>query len=198
MAKKQARQNFSKKNLGGQAKKPKTDAEKLKDLNLEDLEDVPLVGGLFKGLGKLVDLAEKVEKAGGKIERKGRIKGLGERKDIKGVYGFTVRTALGKKKPIIEPFGNIKKTPKGPKIMKEREPMVDVFDEKNEILVIAELPGVNEHEIKLDVEEDILILEARDKERKYKKEILLPAKVDIESKKMSFKNGILKIRFKKK
>ncbi|MBU4369166.1 Hsp20/alpha crystallin family protein [Patescibacteria group bacterium] len=196
---------------------PKTDAEKLKDLNpvksrkagaakpqfngvnLEELEDVPLLGGLFKGLGKLVDLAKKVEESGGKIERKGEIKGLTE-KHPRAVWGFSMSTlSKGKEKSWkVEPFGNIKKTEKGAEITEEREPMVDVFDEKDEILVIAELPGVDEKEIKLDLKGDILLLEASDEERKYKKEILLPAKVEMENKKMSFKNGILEIKFKKK
>jgi len=174
-------------------------AEKLKKLHLEELEDIPLVGGLFKGLSKLVDLAEKVEESGGKIERKGEIKGLTP-KHPRAIWGFTVSTLEKDKKPSfrVEPFGNIKKTEKGPEITEEREPIVDVFDEKEEILVIAELPGVDEKEIKLDLKGDILLLEASDKERKYKKEVLLPAKVEMENKKMSFKNGILEIRFSKK
>jgi len=179
--------------------KKKTEAKKLKDLHLEELGDMPLLGGLFKGLGKLVDLAEKAEEAGGKIERHGEIKGLTE-KHPRAVWGFTVSTMDKKKKPSfrVEPFGNIKKTEKGPEISEEREPIVDVFDEKKEILVIAELPGVDEKEIKLDLKGDILLLEAADKERKYKKEILLPAKVDTKTRKMSFKNGILEVRFSKK
>ena len=71
-----------------------------------------------------------------------------------------------------------------------------VFDEKDKILIIAELPGVQESDIKLDLKGDILNLETHG-ERKYAKEILLPAKVDGDSKKMSFKNGILEAEFKK-
>ena len=32
-----------------------------------------------------------------------------------------------------------------------REPIVDVFDEEDHILVIAELPGVSEDKIKIEV-----------------------------------------------
>jgi len=177
--------------------KKESKAEKLKDLHLEELEDIPLIGGLFKGLSKLVDLAERVEEAGGKIERGGEIKGLTP-KHPRAVWGFTVSTLdKGRKSPgfKIEPFGNIKKTKKGPEITEEREPIVDVFDEKGYILVIAELPGVSEDSIRLDLKKDILILEAGDEKRKYKKEVLLPRKVDMEKKKMSFKNGVLEIKF---
>lgn len=191
-------------------KTEETKAKKLEDLRLEELEDIPLVGGIFRGLGKLIDLAERVEEAGGKIEKRGEIKGLTPRHP-RAVWGFTVSTLSKDRKPgfKIEPFGNIhpvrkssisngvKETKKAFEISEEREPIVDVFDEKDEILVIAELPGIDEKEIRLDLKEDILLLEASDKERKYKKEILLPAKVEMESKKMSFKNGILEVRFKK-
>lgn len=160
------------------------------------LDDVPFVGGLLKGLGKFIDLAERAEEVGGELRKSGQIKGLGGRKDIHGVYGFTVRTGLGQKTKV-EPFGNIKKTKAGPKVSETREPIVDVFDEKEHILLIAELPGIDEKSIKLELKKDILLLEAESKDRKYTKEILLPAKVNFESREINFKNGILEVKFKK-
>ncbi|MEK7121439.1 MAG: hypothetical protein AAB857_01900, partial [Patescibacteria group bacterium] len=41
------------------------------------------LGGLFKGIEKLVDLAERVEQAGGEIKKSGTIKGLGGRDDVR-------------------------------------------------------------------------------------------------------------------
>ena len=169
------------------------------------LDDIPFVGGLLKGLEKFIDLAERAEEAGGELKRSGQIKGLGGRKDVHGVYGFTVRTGLGQKTKV-EPFGNIKKTKEGPKVSETREPIVDVFDEKDHILIIAELPGIDEKSIKLDFQKDILLLEADSprfageagsKDRKYAKEILLPAQIDFESREMNFKNGILELKFRK-
>ncbi len=148
-------------------------------------------GGLFKGIGNLIDLAAKLSEEG--VEKKGEIRGLP--KGAKGVYGFSVRTLAGK--PIIETFGNIKETAKGPVVEEVREPMVDVFDEENRILVIAELPGVSQEEIKVDIEGDILKLTASNKDRRYAKEVLLPSKVKAESVKASYKNGILEITLKK-
>ena len=148
-------------------------------------------GGLFKGLGNLIDLASKLSEEG--TEKKGEIRGLP--KGAKGVYGFSVRTLAGK--PIIETFGNIKETTKGPVVEEVREPIVDVFDEEDHILVIAELPGVSESEIKIEVAGDILNLTASDRDRKYAKEILLPSKVKASSLKTSFKNGILDITLEK-
>jgi len=116
-------------------------------------------------------------------------------KGAKGVYGFSIRTLAGK--PVIETFGNIRETKKGPVVEEVREPIVDVFDEKDHILVIAELPGVSEDEIKIEVAGDILNLTASDRDRKYAKEILLPSKVKASSLKTSFKNGILDITLEK-
>lgn len=164
---------------------------------LKGLGDLPLVGGLFKGLEKFVDLVEKVEEAGGEIKKRGEIKG---KEGLRGIYGFSIRTGIGETSKI-QTFGNIKtvKEKEKPKIKitEEREPIIDVFDEKDRVLIVTELPGVNKENIKLELKGDILILQAENEERKYYKEILLPAKVDFESKEESFKNGILEIKFKK-
>jgi HSP20 family protein len=148
-------------------------------------------GGLFKGLGNLIDLAAKLREEG--VEKSGEIRGLP--RGARGVYGFSIRTLAGK--PVIESFGNIRETSKGPVVEEVREPMVDVFDEKDHILVIAELPGVAENEINIEVVGDILNLTASDKDRKYAKEILLPGKVKLESVKTAYNNGILEITLEK-
>lgn len=174
---------------------------------LKSLEELPLVGGLFKGLEKFIDLAERVEEAGGKIEKRGEIKGL--KREVKGVYGFSITMPAGRHgagiggRPKIQTFGNIrpsiKKTGKREfKVTKTREPIVDVFDEKDHILIVAELPGMSKEDIKLDFKGDILILEASDGRKKFAKEILLSSKIDTKTKKVSYKNGILELRLNKK
>ncbi len=149
-------------------------------------------GGLFSGLGNLIDLAARLNEEG--VAKSGEIGGLP--KGVKGVYGFSVRSMAGK--PVIESFGNIKSTTRGPVVEEVREPIVDVFDEKDHILVIAELPGVSKEEIKIEVAGDILNLTASDKDRKYAREILLPGPVSPDSMKTEYQNGILEIRLAKK
>ena len=148
-------------------------------------------GGLFKGLGNLIDLAEKLKEEG--IDRGGEIKGLP--RGARGVYGLSIRTLAGK--PVIESFGNIRETAKGPVVEEVREPIVDIFDEEDHILIIAELPGVTEETIKVEVAGDILNLSASDTGRKYAREILLPCKVNWSSLKTAYKNGILEIKLDK-
>jgi len=156
------------------------------------------LGGIFNGIEKFVDLARRAEEAGGELRKAGVINGLGGRKDVRGVYGFTVRTGLGgKTRPHFETFGNIKKTKKGPRVEETREPIVDVFNEKEHISIIAELPGVSESDIKLNFKGNILILEAASSARKYMKEVVLPHGVDEKSRESKFHNGVLEVKFKK-
>lgn len=154
------------------------------------------IGGLFKGIEKLVELAGKLEENGA-IRKEGEINLDHLKKGMKGVYGFTVKSATGGGKPKVETFGNIRKTPEGPKVEEEREPMTDVFDEKEEIVIIAEMPGIEENDIKIDLKDDILDISATGKIRKYHKELLLPVKAELKKLSFNYNNGILEIRIKK-
>ena len=175
------------------AKKKKEENENLDiDFGIGKLS----LGGLFKGIEKLVDLAEELKESGGEIKKEGEIDLSHLKEGMKGVFGFSIKTAVGGK-PVVEPFGNIKKTPQGPTVEEEREPITDIFDEKEEIRVYVEMPGVNEGDIKLDLKGDILDISAQSGDKKYHKEVLLPAKVKPETLKSSYKNGILEIRLKK-
>ena len=149
---------------------------------------------LFKGIGNLIDLASQLGEEAEGIKGGGEIKGLP--REAKGVYGFSIRTLVGGK-PVIETFGNIKDSAKGPIVEEIREPMVDVFNEKDHVLVLVELPGVEEEDVKLEIEGDILKLAATSKNRKYAKEILLPARVKSEAMKTTYKNGMIEINLPK-
>jgi len=153
-------------------------------------------GGLFKGLGDFIDLlGDMIETGEEEVTRSGefRVKGLGDK--ARGVYGFSVRSGIGGI-PQVERFGNIRTTEEGPVVAEVREPLVDVFDEEQEIVVVAELPGVAEEEVHIEVQDDILSLETTG-ERKYAKEILLPGPVDAATLQKAYKNGILELRVTK-
>jgi len=153
-------------------------------------------GSLFKGIGNLFDLVSKMAEEGEEeYTHTGEIGGLGDK--ARGVYGFSVKMGLGGK-PVIEQFGNIKATERGAVVAEVREPIVDVFDEGEKLVVISELPGVEESDIHLEVKDDILNLSAEAKDRKYSKEVLLPSPVDASSMESSYKNGILEIKLRKK
>jgi HSP20 family protein len=157
-------------------------------------------GGLFKNLGDLIDLvsemADKAEAEGGEKTATGEfeVKGLGDKG--RGVYGFTIRSATGGGAPRVERFGNLRATEEGPVVADVREPLVDLFDEGDEVLVVAELPGVSEAQVQVELQDDILSLTTTG-DRRYAKEILLSDPVDPASLRQTYTNGILELRLKK-
>ena len=161
------------------------------------------LGGLINGISDLVEKAGELAKKGEKLQKAGkfRVKGIppgakgGEK--LKGMYGFTISTLAGGQQKV-DTFGNIKKTPEGPVVEEVREPMVDVFDEAETVKVIAEMPGVEQSKIHIEIEGDILSISAEGEERKYSKEVLLPAEVEEETADSSYENGILEVELRKK
>lgn len=154
------------------------------------------LGGLFKGIGSLFDLVSKMAEEGEEeYARSGEAEALDGKARV--VYGFSVKMGLGGR-PIIEPFGNVKATEEGAVAAEVREPLVDVLDEGERLVVIAELPGVDAEDIHLEIKEDILELTAEARDRKYHKEILLPSPVESDTKETSYKNGILQVKLTKK
>ncbi len=156
------------------------------------------VGGLFRSLGEAVDLLGKLVETGGTHERQGEfhVKGLGDK--ARGVYGFSIRTGLGGESGAqVERFGNVRPSQEGFVVDEVREPIADVFDEHNEIVVTAELPGAKEAEIAVQLKGDILTIESKG-ERHYAKEITLPVEVDAASLHKKYNNGVLEIRVRKK
>jgi HSP20 family protein len=156
-------------------------------------------GDLFKGLGSFLDVvSELVEKAEEIKEKQGEfvVGKTPSGEPIRGVYGFSIRTATGGGMPKVESFGNIRETEKGPVVDETREPLVDVFDENGSVLVVAELPGVAEGEIEVSVADDILAPKTTGR-RRYAKEILLPAAVDPATLTKAHTNGVLEVKAKK-
>jgi len=156
-------------------------------------------GGMFKGIGDLLDqisaMADNAERSEGGVSQSGEfdVKGLGEK--ARGVYGFSIRTGVGGATRV-ERFGNIRKTEEGSVVADVREPLVDTFDEGPEIVIVAELPGVSEAQVQVDLKDDILSITTSG-DRLYAKEILLSTDVEPGSLRQTYTNGILELRLKK-
>jgi HSP20 family protein len=151
------------------------------------------LGGILKGLGDLVEKLGDLEKQG-EISKTGSINGPGEQ--LRGIYGFTVKVGLGDQGPRIEPFGNIRRDADSGRteVQEVREPMVDVFEEEDHLLVLAELPGVGKDDIKVDVKDDVLTITAERGDKKYRKEVLLPCCVPKSKMQVTCNNGVLEIK----
>jgi HSP20 family molecular chaperone IbpA len=86
-------------------------------------------------------------------------------------------------------------TPFVPEIM---EPLVDVFDEADSILIVAEVPGAQEDSIRVELENHTLKLRAGGKYRAYRGEVGLPAEVEHNSLAWTLNNGIIELRLNRK
>jgi len=110
-------------------------------------------------------------------------------------YGYTM-TVGPDGKPVVQEYGNVK--PGLPSTSDTREPIVDtIVDEKEKVVkLIAEMPGVEKTDVKIVVENKFVDLSAEHDEKKYHAKVPLKHKVDENSAKASYKNGVLQIIFK--
>ena len=118
------------------------------------------------------------------------------------VYGFSMR--VGKDGvPHITPFGSSAPgfagtlgTPSVEPTAADdlvREPLSDVMEGDKEISVTVELPGVEKGDVSLKVAEEALTVRVDKGQRRYHKQVRLPAKVVPGTAKATFKNSILDV-----
>ena len=75
-----------------------------------------------------------------------------------------------------------------------QEPLVEVFDEGDILMVIVDLPGVGEEDIRIEVCDDLFSIRTRTKGRKFAKQIRLPCPVDEGVVESLYKNGVSETR----
>ena len=150
-------------------------------------------GGFLKGLTDLIEKLNELAETGQELRQTSEFSSPDEK--LKGVYGFNFRVGVGGKPVDVRPFGNLKvdRKSKKPVVEEVREPLVDVLDESDRILVIAEMPGVATDDISLDINGDVMTIEAHRGVKKYRKEVLLPKRVDKNKTSISANNGIVQI-----
>jgi len=100
-------------------------------------------------------------------------------------------------KPHVREWGNVKPT----SAITEsdvREPYVDeTLNEKEHLLkLVTEMPGIEKSDINVNIADNAVSISASKGERKYSTRIPLKYKVDENSAKASYKNGILELTFK--
>jgi len=107
---------------------------------------------------------------------------------------MSVRTLTPHRKPICIPRGGVRGSEQKPP---QREPLVDVFDEGDHLLIIAELPGVEEKDVRVRLRDDRLTLSINSPDHEYRKEVTLPCPAEGEIDRLH-KNGILQVRLRKR
>lgn len=113
------------------------------------------------------------------------------------VYGFSLDIGPDGK-PRFREFGNLKSGSRSVVPSQEREPLVDVFEEVENVRIIAEIPGVVKEAIDLKGSEFGLTIRASDSERSYYKEVSLPVAVDPSTAQATYNNGVLEVVIKRK
>ena len=110
-------------------------------------------------------------------------------------YGYTM-TVGPDGKPSVQEYGNVKSEHLS--ISNTREAIVDtIVDEKEKVVkLIVEMPGVEKTDVKILVDKNVVDISAEHGEKKYHSKVPLQQKVDENSAKASYKNGVLEIVFK--
>ena len=124
------------------------------------------------------------------------------------IYGYTM-TVGPDGKPVIQEYGNVKpdslptadscgcdnhsQTP----LVEMREPLIDtlVDDKEQTLKIVAEMPGVEKTDVKVFVDEGIVHIDAKHGEKDYHVNVPIHHKVDSDSPKATYTNGILELTF---
>ena len=153
--------------------------------------------------GGLEQLREKLKKAGGKEvmsdeEWKSGGVGISGHFRTSGVLGDR-EYHVGTTTPPVEPVAKRKRKEKAPEPPEAVEPPVDVFREAKEIVVVAEIPGVDLTDLEFKVEDNVLSFSTKPTARRnYHKKIELGSPLEESSLKATCRNGILEIHLQKK
>ncbi|MDO9575713.1 MAG: Hsp20/alpha crystallin family protein [bacterium] len=149
---------------------------------------IPGLGDIVKGLEGSEAFQERLKEIDKKVDAKMRETPLKEvrRTIIPPRTHFSAKTLAGKPFPA---KGEEEKPAK-------RDIIVDIFDEAKQLVVIAELPGVREGDIKIKLMDNVLVISADTVSHNYYKEVSLPCRV---TNKISstYKNGILQVTLEK-
>lgn len=115
-------------------------------------------------------------------------------------YGYQITVGPDGRLRIRE-FGNARPAARG--LVQQdaiREPLVDTtLDEKENLLKItAEMPGVSKEDIKVNVSEDFVSIHAEKGDKKYHSDVPVRVKLDDNTAKATYNNGILELKIKLK
>jgi HSP20 family protein len=111
------------------------------------------------------------------------------------IQGFSIRLGPDGKMRIQE-LNKRETQPKKTK-SKDPEPLVDLIENDESLVVLAALPGVKKDVIKLRTTKKRLTISVDTSNLKYHKDLKLPARVDPKSAHASYKNGVLEVKVRK-
>ena len=100
-------------------------------------------------------------------------------------------------KPRIQEFNNRKQLQKKIEVSEDPEPLVDLLEDVESIVVLAALPGVKRDAVNLRTTKNRLIVSVDTPNLEFHRELKLPARVDPKTARASYKSGVLEVKLKK-
>lgn len=158
-------------------------------------EGIVGLGGFLGGLSALIEKVGELAEKGREMQKSGEFQDAQGK--VRGVYGFNIKVGgLGQDGVQVEPFGNLRKDEHTGKatVHEVREPMVDVFEEDGYVQVVAEMPGIGEKDVQVELKDDILTITAARGDKKYRKEVLLPRAGSPKKMTHTCRNGVLEVK----
>jgi len=107
---------------------------------------------------------------------------------------FHVRRPLSRLKvthPYATPFFHVSG------LIRQREPLIDIFEEEDHIKVFAELPGIEGKDVNIKTDENTITIIAENATKKYVKIVRLPTRIKKDTLKFTYRNNILQVRLRK-
>jgi len=112
------------------------------------------------------------------------------------IQGFSIKIGPDGK-PRIQEFNTRQPRQNEPEISDDPEPLVDLIEDGEKLVVLAALPGVKKDAINLRITENCLTVSVDTADLEWYNELKLPTKVDPKSARASYKNGVLEVKVKK-
>lgn len=147
----------------------------------------------------LTELRERLKAAGGKESLSDEEWGSGG----SGVSGHVrIRGRQGEREFHVGTLGKHRRKPSEelfPEPSEEAEPPVDVFDEGEQIVIVADVPGLDSEDLEVKIEDDTFSLSTKPTAaRRFRKELSLACEVDPGTLLTTCRNGVLEARVDKK
>ena len=112
------------------------------------------------------------------------------------IKGFSIKIGLDGN-PRIREFNDLQPLQDETEISDDPEPLIDLIEEGETLVVLVALPGVKKDEIDLRLTKDCLTVSVDTDNFEWYNELKLPTRVKLKSARASYKNGVLEVRITK-
>jgi HSP20 family molecular chaperone IbpA len=84
-----------------------------------------------------------------------------------------------------------------PSLINERQRPIDVFEEENYLIVLAELPSIDKKDLNVKADENSVTITAENTGKKYLEIVKLPTRINKDTTQLTYRNNILQLILRK-